>query len=95
MLRVVPPLFRPTPRGSSASQYMRVESRSLLIILFPVHDPHALSTVIGGKNLNVPSQRMPAGIYVSINVDSQKRWKSAIAVLSSDESVIWGNTVTL
>ncbi|KAG2034105.1 CHAT domain-containing protein [Suillus americanus] len=51
--------------------------------------------VIIGKNLRVPSWRFPAGIYVSINVDSQKRWKSAISVLSSDESVAWGNTVTL
>ncbi|KAG2099251.1 CHAT domain-containing protein [Suillus discolor] len=54
-----------------------------------------LSTVISGKNLRVPSWRIPAGIYVSINVDSRRRWKSAISVLSSDESVAWGDTVTL
>ncbi|KAG2094849.1 CHAT domain-containing protein [Suillus discolor] len=51
--------------------------------------------VIGGKNLHVPSWRIPAGIYVSINVDSRRRWKSAISVLSSDKSVAWGDTVTL
>ncbi|KIK36645.1 hypothetical protein CY34DRAFT_811139 [Suillus luteus UH-Slu-Lm8-n1] len=51
--------------------------------------------VISGKNLQVPSWRTPAGIYVPINVDSQRRWKSAIGVLSSEESVMWGDTVTL
>ncbi|KAG1796551.1 hypothetical protein EV424DRAFT_1594810 [Suillus variegatus] len=51
--------------------------------------------VISGKNLQVPSWRIPAGIYVSINVDSRRRWKSAISVLSSDESVAWGDIVTL
>ncbi|KAG1744322.1 CHAT domain-containing protein [Suillus occidentalis] len=51
--------------------------------------------VISGKNLKVPSWREPAGIYVPINVDSQRRWKSAIGVLSSEESVVWGDTVTL
>ncbi|KAG1732991.1 CHAT domain-containing protein [Suillus occidentalis] len=51
--------------------------------------------VISGKNLKVPSQRIPAGIYVSINVDSQKRWKSIIGVLSSEEFVVWADTVVL
>ncbi|KAG1779539.1 CHAT domain-containing protein [Suillus placidus] len=51
--------------------------------------------VINGKNLRVPSERIPAGFYVSINVDSRRHWKSAISVLSCDESVAWGNTVTL
>ncbi|KAG1823765.1 CHAT domain-containing protein [Suillus subaureus] len=51
--------------------------------------------VVGGENLQVPSDRIPAGIYVSINVDSRRRWKSTIRVLSSDESVAWGNTLTL
>ncbi|KAG2354325.1 hypothetical protein BDR07DRAFT_1465097 [Suillus spraguei] len=51
--------------------------------------------VIGAKNVQVPSQRIPAGIHVSIIVDSTRRWKSTIGVLSSDESVAWGNTVTL
>ncbi|KAG2099237.1 CHAT domain-containing protein [Suillus discolor] len=58
-------------------------------------DPHTLSTVISGKNLQVPSERIPAGIYVSINVDSRRRWKSAISVLSSDQSAVWGDTATL
>ncbi|KAG2089825.1 hypothetical protein BD769DRAFT_1525801 [Suillus cothurnatus] len=51
--------------------------------------------VINGKNLRVPSKRIPAGIYVSIDVDWRTRWKSTIGVLSADESVAWGNTVTL
>ncbi|KAG1897206.1 uncharacterized protein F5891DRAFT_1243127 [Suillus fuscotomentosus] len=59
------------------------------------HDPHTLSTVISGKNLRVPSWRIPAGIYVSINVDSRRHWRSALGVLSSDESVAWGDSVTL
>ncbi|KAG1823771.1 CHAT domain-containing protein [Suillus subaureus] len=51
--------------------------------------------VISGKNLKAPLWRIPAGIYVSINVDSRRLWKSTISVLSSDEYVAWGNTVTL
>ncbi|KAG2040975.1 hypothetical protein BDR03DRAFT_947828 [Suillus americanus] len=51
--------------------------------------------VISGKNLQVPSERIPAGIYVSIDIDSHKRWKSAIKILSSEDSVVWGDTVTL
>ncbi|KAG2133464.1 CHAT domain-containing protein [Suillus cothurnatus] len=51
--------------------------------------------VMSGRNLQVPSGRMPAGVYVSIIVDSWGCWKSAISVLSSDKSVVWGNTVTL
>ncbi|KAG1762370.1 CHAT domain-containing protein [Suillus occidentalis] len=49
--------------------------------------------VISGKHLN--SWRMPAGIFVSINLDSWRRWESSIGVLSSEESVVWGDTVTL
>ncbi|KAG2065827.1 hypothetical protein BDR04DRAFT_1107820 [Suillus decipiens] len=51
--------------------------------------------VISGQNLIVPSGRIPAGISVSINVDSWRRWKSSIKVLSSEESAVWGDTVTL
>ncbi|KIK39069.1 hypothetical protein CY34DRAFT_14634 [Suillus luteus UH-Slu-Lm8-n1] len=51
--------------------------------------------VISGQNIQVPSQRMPAGICTFINVDSRRRWKSAIGILSSDKSVAWGNAVTL
>lgn len=51
--------------------------------------------VINGKSLQVPSNRIPAGIYVSIKVDSRRCWKSTIGVLSSDQSVTWGDTVTL
>ncbi|KAG1807941.1 hypothetical protein EV424DRAFT_223796 [Suillus variegatus] len=51
--------------------------------------------VIDGKNLRVASGRIPAGIYIFINVDSKRRLKSIISVLSSDEPVAWSNTVTL
>ncbi|KAG1816835.1 CHAT domain-containing protein [Suillus subaureus] len=51
--------------------------------------------VVDGKNLRVPSCRSPVGVYISINVNSWRRWKSTISVLSSDESVTWENTVTL
>jgi hypothetical protein len=56
---------------------------------------HDLSTVISGKNLKVPSRRVPAGIYVSINVDSRRCWKPVISILSSSESVAWGDTDTV
>ncbi|KAG2068527.1 hypothetical protein BDR04DRAFT_1079298 [Suillus decipiens] len=56
---------------------------------------HIKLEVIGAKNVRVPSRRIPAGIHISIIVDSTRRWKSAIAVLSSDKSLAWGNTVTL
>ncbi|KIK40192.1 hypothetical protein CY34DRAFT_283651 [Suillus luteus UH-Slu-Lm8-n1] len=51
--------------------------------------------IISAKNLQVPLDRIPAGIFISINVDSQRHWKSTIGVLSSEESVVWGETVTL
>ncbi|KAG1730554.1 CHAT domain-containing protein [Suillus paluster] len=51
--------------------------------------------VIGGHNINVPSKRIPAGIYVAIKFDKMKRWNSAVRVLSSDNSVAWGDSVTL
>ncbi|KAG1873525.1 hypothetical protein DFJ58DRAFT_741410 [Suillus subalutaceus] len=51
--------------------------------------------VVSGQNLQVPSQRIPAGIYISINIDSRRRWKTAIKVLSSHQYVAWGNIVTL
>lgn len=51
--------------------------------------------VINGKNLQVPSERIPAGIYVYINIDSRRCWKSTIGVLSSDQSVVWRNIVAL
>ncbi|KAG0704890.1 CHAT domain-containing protein [Suillus ampliporus] len=51
--------------------------------------------VISGKNLNVPSWRIPAGIYVFIKFDETRHWNSAIRVLSPRSSVAWGDTVTL
>ncbi|KAG1764303.1 hypothetical protein EDD22DRAFT_1019213 [Suillus occidentalis] len=73
----------------------------MIVTLYPqlspsyfFHDRHALSPVISAKNLKVPSYRMPAGIYVSIKIDSRRRWKSTFKVLSSEESVAWGDTLT-
>ncbi|KAG1732547.1 hypothetical protein EDB19DRAFT_1880384, partial [Suillus lakei] len=51
--------------------------------------------VVSGKNIKVPSCRIPAGIFVSINFDSKRHWKSAIRVLSSDSAVAWGDTLTI
>ncbi|KAG1902072.1 uncharacterized protein F5891DRAFT_1172155 [Suillus fuscotomentosus] len=51
--------------------------------------------LISGRNFKVPSQRIPAGIYISINLDSSRCWNSAIGVLLSDESTAWADTVTL
>jgi hypothetical protein len=67
---------------------------SILPSYFVPH-PHVLFAVVSGKNIKVPSWRIPAGIHVSINVDSRRRWKSALKVLSSEESVVWGDTVTM
>ncbi|KAG2341563.1 TPR-like protein [Suillus weaverae] len=57
--------------------------------------PYIRLDVISGKNFKVPSWRPPAGIYISINVDSRRRWKSPVSVLLSEESAAWGDTVTL
>ncbi|KAG1734022.1 hypothetical protein EDD22DRAFT_1011623 [Suillus occidentalis] len=38
---------------------------------------------------------LPVGTYVPINIDSQRHWISAIGILSSEESVVWGDTATL
>ncbi|KAG1729213.1 CHAT domain-containing protein [Suillus paluster] len=51
--------------------------------------------VVSGKNIQVPSFRIPAGIYVSIKLDSRRRWKSALRVLSSDSTVAWGDTLNI
>ncbi|KAG1844227.1 hypothetical protein F4604DRAFT_1960469 [Suillus subluteus] len=51
--------------------------------------------IISGKNLKVPSWRIPAGIHVSVNLDSSRRWKSTIGILLSDESITWCDSVTL
>ncbi|KAG2363938.1 hypothetical protein BDR07DRAFT_864130 [Suillus spraguei] len=46
----------------------------------------ALPTVI---SFLLPSKRIPTSFYVPINVDSRRRWKSTIRVISSDESESW------
>ncbi|KAG1730520.1 CHAT domain-containing protein [Suillus paluster] len=51
--------------------------------------------VIHGKNFRVPSRRIPAGIYVSIKLDSRRCWTSLAPGLFSDNSVAWGDTVTI
>ncbi|KAG2339526.1 TPR-like protein [Suillus weaverae] len=60
-----------------------------------LEDRYIRLEVISGKNLRVPSKRIPAGIYVYVNVDSRRHWKSAIRIPSSKRSVAWGDTVTL
>ncbi|KAG2346327.1 hypothetical protein BDR05DRAFT_906639 [Suillus weaverae] len=47
------------------------------------------------NDLPVPSRRTPAGFYVSINIDSKRRWKSPVRVPSSDDSDMLGHTVIL
>ncbi|KAG2339946.1 hypothetical protein BDR05DRAFT_1002877 [Suillus weaverae] len=47
------------------------------------------------NNLPLPSERIPAGFYVPINVDPRRRWTSAVRVVSSDESEVLGDTVLL
>ncbi|KAG2364141.1 CHAT domain-containing protein [Suillus spraguei] len=51
--------------------------------------------IISGTNIQVPSERMPAGIFVCINFNPRLRWKSSISLLSSRNSVVWGDTMTL
>lgn len=77
-------LHRTIMPGSSESQYIRLESESSILHSYLFHDPHTLPTVLNGNNLQLPSWRIPAGIYVSINLDSRRHWKSAISILSSD-----------
>ncbi|KAG1877452.1 hypothetical protein F4604DRAFT_1924080 [Suillus subluteus] len=83
MLRVVRRLFRPKITRTITRSSLEEQHIRLEI------------TVISGKNLQVPSQRIPAGIYISIIIDSRRRWRSSVQVLSSEESVVWGDTVTL
>ncbi|KAG2147002.1 CHAT domain-containing protein [Suillus cothurnatus] len=47
------------------------------------------------NNLPLPSERIPAGFYVAINVDSKRRWKSTVRVVSSNESEVLGDIVIL
>ncbi|KAG2124894.1 CHAT domain-containing protein [Suillus clintonianus] len=60
-----------------------------------LEDRYVRVEVINGKNLNIPSGRIPAGIYISVDVDSRRPWKSATRVLLSDESVTWDDTLIL
>ncbi|KAG2066828.1 hypothetical protein BDR04DRAFT_1233728 [Suillus decipiens] len=60
-----------------------------------LEDQYIRLDVISGKNIQVPSDCIPAGIYVSINVDSDRRWTTANKVLSSGKSAAWGDTMTL
>ncbi|KAG2359469.1 CHAT domain-containing protein [Suillus spraguei] len=82
--------FYPPPNPSSTL----VIFIDLTIMSSTVQGQYIKLEVIGANNLRVPSKRIPAGICIFINVDS-RRWKSATGVLSSDESVAWGDTVIL
>ncbi|KAG1812523.1 uncharacterized protein BJ212DRAFT_1483137 [Suillus subaureus] len=79
MLRVARRLFHPTITRSSFT------SQYIMMRL----------EIISINNLQVPLKSIPAGIYITINIGSRRRWKSAIKVLSSNKSVAWGDTVTL
>ncbi|KAG1774540.1 CHAT domain-containing protein [Suillus placidus] len=81
--------------GSWEGQYIRLERGSLHVTFVFVPHPRALSTVIRLNDLPLPSDRVPAGFYVSINVDSRRRWKSPVRVVSSDEAEVLGDVVTL
>ncbi|KAG2040928.1 CHAT domain-containing protein [Suillus americanus] len=92
----------PTPVFPSHSFRPPLSPSSILVILLhPTIMPSSSESryirlkVINGKNLQVPSMRIPASIYVTINVDSTRRWKSALKVLSSKRLVAWGDAVTL
>ncbi|KAG2038421.1 hypothetical protein BDR03DRAFT_954745 [Suillus americanus] len=47
------------------------------------------------NDLPLPSRRIPAGIFVTINGDWKRRWKSAVRVPSSDDSEMLGDIVIL
>jgi hypothetical protein len=93
---ILPASFHCTtmPGDLLEGRYIRLEGESLHNFSYLFRDLHPLSTVVSGKNIKVPSWRIPACIYVSINLDSSRRWKSAIGILSSDESMSWADTVT-
>jgi len=95
MLPAVHPGVHPTIASSSSKgQFIRLEGRSPRItLIFLVLT--ALRTVISGKNIKVPSERIPAGIYISLHAGSKRRWKSTMGILSSEESLEWGDTVAL
>ncbi|KAG1862770.1 CHAT domain-containing protein [Suillus subalutaceus] len=80
--------------GSWEGHYIRLErgSHHLRMRFVPYPRP---TTVIRINNLPLPSERIPAGFYVSINVDSRRRWKSAIRVVSSDKSGVLDDIVIL
>ncbi|KAG1724197.1 CHAT domain-containing protein [Suillus paluster] len=93
-LHLVPSLILPTTQSSMLQRVAR-HLRRRGIVPGSSHDQHIRLEVISGKDLQVLSERIPAGIYVSITLAKRRRWKSAIQVPSSNSSVAWGDTVTL
>jgi hypothetical protein len=96
MLRALRRVAHPIITSSSwKGQFIRPE-RLVIPYHLGISCAHlALLTVTSGKNIKVPSERIPAGIYISLDAGSKRRWKSTIEFLSSDESLAWGDTVTL
>ncbi|KAG1886016.1 hypothetical protein F4604DRAFT_1951437 [Suillus subluteus] len=90
-------LSSPTTRSTHYSTRSRSWSFCFVAVIMPgsLERQYIRIEVISGKNIQVPSRRMPAGIYVFIDIDSRRRWKSAIRALSSEVSVVWGDAVTL
>ncbi|KAG1893589.1 uncharacterized protein F5891DRAFT_985735 [Suillus fuscotomentosus] len=96
------PWRRHQSEGSSSPPIHSIDPSSILVIFLhrtvmfgSLESRYIKLGIISGKNFKVPSGRIPADIYVSINPNSRRRWKSAISVLSSDESVAWEDTITL
>ncbi|KAG1818655.1 CHAT domain-containing protein [Suillus subaureus] len=95
-------LHIPTPIFSYRSFYLPPSSSSILVIFLhrtimpgSLEDRYIRLELIRVKDLPLPSERIPAGFYVSINVDSKRRWKSAVRVVSSDEFEVLGDIVIL
>ncbi|KAG1775553.1 CHAT domain-containing protein [Suillus placidus] len=51
--------------------------------------------LISANHLPVPSRRTPAGIYVSIDIDSKRHWKSPVRAPLTDDSDMLGYIVIL
>ncbi|KAG2067245.1 hypothetical protein BDR04DRAFT_877027 [Suillus decipiens] len=63
-------------------QDIKLEGELLHTTFVSVSYPHSIYS-IGVNNLRVPSTCIPASIYTCVIVESTRRWKSIIGVLSS------------
>ncbi|KAG1731583.1 hypothetical protein EDB19DRAFT_1912490 [Suillus lakei] len=82
--------------GILEGHYVKLEEKSLHITFVSIHDLTLYPQSSAQRVFKSLRSAYPqAYTYRSINIDSGRDWKSAIKVLSSDESVAWGDTVTL